>query len=208
MEKSGYYAVIPAPVRYDETIPDGAKLLFGEISALCNEKGFCWASNAYFAELYKKSADTISRWVSCLEKAGYIICEVEKNAGNARKIYIASDGTLSAKMPIGYRQKRLYPIGKNADENNTFNIKEEAELLLADDLCRERALRQFGFDAQEMAKELEAFILKIASEEPMPEKTLTRRVFRMRFFSWLSRRQNAPKNQKIDEKSYGENQIF
>ena len=99
MEKSGYYAVIPAPVRYDETIPDGAKLLFGEISALCNEKGFCWASNAYFAELYKKSADTISRWVSCLEKAGYIICEVEKNAGNARKIYIASDGTLSAKMP-------------------------------------------------------------------------------------------------------------
>lgn len=73
MEQNSYYAIIPATVRYDKELPDGAKLLYGEITALCNQRGFCWARNQHFADLYGKSVSTIKRWISMLADKGYII---------------------------------------------------------------------------------------------------------------------------------------
>ena len=72
MTRKSYYAVIPADVRYDEDLPANAKLLYGEITALCNERGYCWASNSYFAKLYKVSVRTVQTWINALEKKGYI----------------------------------------------------------------------------------------------------------------------------------------
>jgi hypothetical protein len=136
MQKS-YYAVIPANVRYSKDVPDGAKLLYGEITALANETGYCWASNSYFAGLYGKSPDTISRWVSQLAAAGFIQAIVDKGKANERQIWLAEPkgairknadrgigknaARLSAKMPNPYRQKSVDPIGKNAEQNNTVN---------------------------------------------------------------------------------------
>ncbi|HBI1964003.1 TPA: helix-turn-helix domain-containing protein, partial [Enterococcus faecalis] len=51
-EHRGYYAIIPAIVRYDNHLNGNAKLLYGELTALANEKGYCWATNQYFANLY------------------------------------------------------------------------------------------------------------------------------------------------------------
>ena len=70
--KKSYYAIVPANVRYDPNLCANSKLLYGEITALCNEKGYCWASNQYFADLYDVSKITVSRWVSSLEKRNYI----------------------------------------------------------------------------------------------------------------------------------------
>jgi hypothetical protein len=68
----GYFAIIPATVRYDKNVQDGAKLLYAEITALAEQRGYCWASNAYFADLYQTSVRTIQRWISTLEKCGHI----------------------------------------------------------------------------------------------------------------------------------------
>ena len=70
--RPGYYAIIPADVRYDDSIPPNAKLLYGEISALIGKDGYCYASNKYFSDVYGFAPETIARLVSRLEEAGYI----------------------------------------------------------------------------------------------------------------------------------------
>jgi len=69
--------MIPASVRYDKRLNANAKLLYGEITALCNEKGYCWASNRYFAELYEVSVQSISKWIKNLSECGYINMQLE-----------------------------------------------------------------------------------------------------------------------------------
>lgn len=89
----GYYAVIPASVRYDDQISANAKLLYGEISALIGGDGFCYASNAHFAELYKVSERTITTWITSLKKGGYIVVELERDTSGQvtnRKLYLTA----------------------------------------------------------------------------------------------------------------------
>ena len=93
MEKS-YYAIIPASVRYDKTLPSGAKLLYGEISALCNEKGYCWATNSYFAELYQITPRSVSDYITKLEEAGHIRRQLSKSKEELpRKIFLTNKMT-------------------------------------------------------------------------------------------------------------------
>ena len=91
-EKPGYFAVLPANVRYDDALRPNAKLLFAEITALSNAQGFCVAGNAYFADLFGLTKKTVSELIAQLEKGGYIRCEVLR--GNqkeviGREIYVA-----------------------------------------------------------------------------------------------------------------------
>jgi hypothetical protein len=81
-ENPNYYAIIPANVRYCKEIPANAKLLYGEITALCNKKGFCWASNDYFAKLYGVSKKSISSWISKLEKNKFISIQMIYKEGS------------------------------------------------------------------------------------------------------------------------------
>lgn len=134
-ETPSYYAVIPANVRYSKEVSDGAKLLYGEITCLCNDKGYCWASNAYFADLYGASGRTVSRWISELAAAGFIASLVDSATANSRKIWLAQPvldtpklSTPMDKNVYTTRQKRLHPMDKNVyhnnKENNKDNIKE------------------------------------------------------------------------------------
>jgi hypothetical protein len=87
-EHGSYYAIIPADVRYDKKLRANAKLLFGEITALCNKKGYCWASNGYFATLYDCSETAVSLWIKQLADNKYIKVVVDQAAGNTRIIRI------------------------------------------------------------------------------------------------------------------------
>ena len=126
----GYYAIIPADVRYDARLTPNAKLLYGEITALCNEKGFCWAMNGYFAELYSVSKVSVSKWVGSLRDCGYIECEVQYKEGTKqitnRYIRLATPikeilGTPIKKSLIPSQRKVKDPIKEMFKDNTTVN---------------------------------------------------------------------------------------
>jgi hypothetical protein len=71
-EKPNYYAVIPADIRYNKKLTPNAKLLYAEITALCNMNGKCNASTKYFANLYEVSRVSVQNWLKLLEENNYI----------------------------------------------------------------------------------------------------------------------------------------
>lgn len=118
-EKPNYYAIIPANVRYDDDLSPNAKLLYGEITALCNEKGFCWATNKYFMDLYGISERTIQNLLKQLSDKNYIAIEI--NSNTFRRIYI--DFTTPEKNCGGGAKKITGYPAKNCTHNNTENNK-------------------------------------------------------------------------------------
>ena len=106
--KPNYYGIIPANVRYDKRLTPNAKLLYSEITALCNDKGYCWANNKYFADLYEVSTTSISKWISSLIEFGYLTSTINYKEGTKE---------------ILHRYLRLvtYPIEEKLKDNNTIN---------------------------------------------------------------------------------------
>lgn len=118
MYKPTYYAIIPAIVRYDDDLSSSEKLLYGEITALCNTTGECFASNAYFAELYSKDKVTISRWISKLKDKGYIHINYKYVAGSKAiesRIVFISQHIPGIITPTSKNVKG--PTSKNAKDN-------------------------------------------------------------------------------------------
>lgn len=137
--RPGYYAIIPADVRYDDSIPPNAKLLYGEISALIGADGFCFASNQYFSDLYGMTEVSVSRLISKLEKAGHVTREVDRDpAGQivSRKLYLRvsiPDVQPLNKIVNTSQQKCKEGINNNVKDTNTSitdiykeNIKESS----------------------------------------------------------------------------------
>lgn len=107
MERPNYYAIIPAEVRYSDLKPS-AKLLYGELTALSNKYGYCFATNNYFAQLYGVTKNTISLWISDLQKAGFVTVKVERNEN--RQV---------VKRMIGITKNSDTTIPKNREDNIT-----------------------------------------------------------------------------------------
>ena len=127
-DQPSFYAVIPANVRYDKRLTPNAKLLYGEITALCNEKGFCWASNNYFADLYEVTPQAISKWINSLSDNGFI--KLEKNESIVIELKNKKLDGLGYGRNIcewcGIRtavlHKHHYPIQKSNGGNAVVNI--------------------------------------------------------------------------------------
>lgn len=113
MEKPNYYAVIPANVRYDKDLTANAKLLYGEISALAQKNGVCFATNEYFSKLYNLSERAISRLICSLKNKNYIKVEVDNSEPNKKHRQICLGGI---------DKNGNDSIDKNVQYNNTSSI--------------------------------------------------------------------------------------
>lgn len=152
--KPGYMAFIPSIVRYDKELKPNEKLLFGEISALMDAKGFCWATNKYFSELFDVTIETVSRWITHLCEKGYakskIVYAEDGKTIIQRKLWVflpVADADepidekinrgIDEKINRGIDEKIKTPIDKKVKVNDTRvndtsindkEIKKESEL--------------------------------------------------------------------------------
>lgn len=131
MENKSYYAVIPATVRYDERLKLLSRMLYGEITALSNEKGYCWANNKYFATLYKVSIRTITDCIKQLIDCGYITSQIiyKENSKEVEQRILKLANTPRRNFQEGIEEKQYTPLEENFQDNitsinNTFNIRE------------------------------------------------------------------------------------
>jgi len=126
IQKPNYYAILSAEVRYDNNLRPNVKLLYAEITALCNMNGVCFASNKYFGDLYNKSKGAISGWVSELVKYGYIKVEYTYKEGSKeiehRYIKILKGGIIENINPP--LKKTLKSNTTNTNTNITYSNKE------------------------------------------------------------------------------------
>ena len=98
------FALIPSFV-LDSDLSDSELRLYAKISQLCNKLGFCYAKNAYLAEITHKSIPTINRILAKLAKKELIKIEIKN--GRDRKIYLnldfkyfCDDDTNQQKQPV------------------------------------------------------------------------------------------------------------
>lgn len=82
------------------------------ISSLC-AKGYCYATNTYFSELFGVPEQTISRKLKILERKKYITIEYKKKGCQVIARYIR----LTKLLTVDY-QNCLSSINKNVKENN------------------------------------------------------------------------------------------
>ncbi|NSU82270.1 helix-turn-helix domain-containing protein [Enterococcus faecalis] len=128
-EHRGFYAIIPAIVRYDNQLNGNAKLLYGELTALANERGYCWATNQYFASLYNVSKRTIISWMKQLEKRKYIKIQVfykpDSKIVDRRHIYILPFPTDTEFYTPS--EENFITYGKNLHEGGEENFTTPGE---------------------------------------------------------------------------------
>jgi len=134
-DNPSYYAIIPATVRYDKAIPAGAKLLYGEVTALSNQFGYCFASNGYFARLYGCTPQAVSKWFKQLEQARYVAISYHDNNGpRQRRVSITVEGYQPQLMGVS---TRVEGVSTRVEHNNT-------RLLIQDKRERAHAEKETG----------------------------------------------------------------
>lgn len=78
--------------------------------------GYCFATNQYFAELYKVSRETVSRLISSLVKQGFLESEIQYDKEHKNII-----GRILTLKSIGIDENVKRGIDENVKENNTSN---------------------------------------------------------------------------------------
>ena len=179
-----YFGILPANVRYDKKLKPMEKILYTEITALSNSKGYCYATNSYFANLYDVHKNTAGTWINNLEKLGYIKSKIIYETGTKnvkeRQLFIVTP--INEKIDT-YQQKDCDPINENVDtpineiieDNNTrinntssnkkkINKKENVEIIKIKSVYESKEFEKAFYDFIDMRVEIKKVPTKKAIE--------------------------------------------
>ena len=132
MDKPAFFAILPAAVRYDARLKPMERILYGEITALADQTGYCYASNRYFIELYGVTDRAVQKWIKDLTACGYITVEVLGGAGQGRcerritPIFSLWDVRQTPEQKFATPEQKFAPppnksSGRTIQDNNTSN---------------------------------------------------------------------------------------
>ena len=187
-EKPNYYAIIPAEVRYSKALTPNAKLLYAEITALCNMNGKCTASTEYFCRVYEVSRASIQNWLSLLDKNGYITRVLIYRQGSKEILsrYIKLVDKPSLKMCTDNTNINI--TNTNLTDSNKKALFKKPTLDEVKNYC---ILRKNNIDAESFIDFYESKGWQIGKEIMKSWKACIR--------TWESREKNKPKTMsKID----------
>ena len=127
MDNPGYYAILPANVRYDNRLKAAEKILYCEITALSDTNGYCHAGNGYFSDLYGVDERTIRRWIHALEGLGYVTVAYDKQGDTQQRRIIPCGAVTKVCHEMSAPDKNVRPPrtemsappGQNCPHNNT-----------------------------------------------------------------------------------------
>lgn len=173
-ENPNYFAIIPASVRYDSSVSPSSKLLYAEISSLCNSRGFCFATDDYFSKLYGTTKSSVQRWLVELESKKYIRREIVYKQGTKeildRHIYILDP--LYSGMRIPMLKNENTPIIKNEGDNNKYINNNPPIIPQRDDGCLD--FNEFKSRWNRNAEKHDNFVAINLMSDPRKKKLLQR----------------------------------
>ena len=142
-KEPSYYMIIPATV-WNSDIKDKAKLIYGHITVLANQKGYCWATNSHLAKAVGvKNKETVSGYISDLKELGVITTQVILKKGTKqveeRRIYLATPinqeiNSINPEVnrPVNLKVNR--PVNLEVTGNTTSNNNINNNTILEDDI--------------------------------------------------------------------------
>ena len=116
--------ILPISILGDNNLTPLERLLLISILSLCKQKGYCWATNEYFAELFNVRKQTISKSISSLSKNNYIELKFDNSEKNNSKRIIKISEAL-VKILSGIKENMNTSINKNFNQYNKYNNKKK-----------------------------------------------------------------------------------
>ena len=168
-----YFGILPANVRYDKKLKPMEKILYTEITALANSKGYCYATNSYFANLYDVHKNTAGTWINKLEKLGYIKSKIIYETGTKnvkeRQLFIITP--INEKIDT-YQQKDCDPINEKIDTPINENIEENNTRI---NITRLILNNKYIYRSKEFIEAFESYKkMRKSIKKPMTENSVKR----------------------------------
>ena len=123
---------IPMEILNDTKISLNVKNFYATVVKLCQNKGYCWGTNEYFAKKFGRTVRTISKWVSELITHNYLISEMvyadKKHKKNQRQLRLVNNSNTI--LTSRYTWKNFHmPKSDSEHDKGDKALKKSQELL-------------------------------------------------------------------------------